>query len=146
MLFTLHKSYYWCNELSSFDISPSNLHRRCRPTLLVTGALTWLSYNVSCNEMLNCFSQGACSFEPGLCGWKDTSLGAYKWDRNKGTTIVAGTGPSVDHTCGNTSCKQSNYYFFFYRFCLVQSTESTLESVHHAPCVSDVTPSNSFRW
>lgn len=69
--------------------------------------------------MLNCFSQGPCSFEPGLCGWKDTSLGAYKWDRNKGTTIVAGTGPSVDHTCGNASCKQSNDFFLlwyeFYR-------------------------------
>ena len=48
---------------------------------------------------------GSCSFEPGLCGWKDNSLGVYQWDRNKGKTIVAGTGPSVDHTCGNASCK-----------------------------------------
>ena len=73
--------------------------------------------------MLNCFFQGPCSFEPGLCGWKDTSLGAYKWDRNKGTTIVAGTGPSVDHTCGNASCKQSNCYYvmlcYYYVLCQI---------------------------
>ena len=50
-------------------------------------------------------AQGPCSFEPGLCGWKDNSLGAYKWDRNKGATVTAGTGPSVDHTCGNASCE-----------------------------------------
>ena len=92
--------------------------------------------------MLNCFSQGPCSFEPGLCGWKDTSLGAYKWDRNKGNTIVAGTGPSVDHTCGNASCKQPNDYFFLdmkfigktHRWS-VQSTESMLHSVHCTPFV-----------
>ena len=48
---------------------------------------------------------GACSFEPGLCGWKDTSVGKYQWSRNKGSTVTAGTGPSVDNTCGNTSCK-----------------------------------------
>ena len=48
---------------------------------------------------------GPCSFESGLCGWKDNSLGTYQWTRNKGATIAAGTGPSVDHTCGNASCK-----------------------------------------
>lgn len=48
---------------------------------------------------------GPCNFESGLCGWKDTSVGVYQWSRNKGKTVTAGTGPSVDHTCGNASCK-----------------------------------------
>lgn len=48
---------------------------------------------------------GPCNFESGLCGWKDTSIGSYQWSRNKGSTVTPGTGPSVDHTCGNASCK-----------------------------------------
>lgn len=104
--------------------------------------------------MVNCFPQGPCSFEPGLCGWKDTSLGAYKWDRNKGTTIVAGTGPSVDHTCGNASCKQPYILFLpCYEFYREESKDKGFNplnqiwvlSVHYAAYVSDVTLSNSFK-
>lgn len=55
--------------------------------------------------MICCFFEGPCDFESGLCNWKDTSLGVYQWSRNKGSTVATGTGPSIDHTCGNASCE-----------------------------------------
>ena len=55
--------------------------------------------------MIFFFNAGPCNFESGLCGWQDVSLGVYQWSRNQGSTVVAGTGPSVDHTCGNNTCK-----------------------------------------
>lgn len=37
---------------------------------------------------------------PGLCGWTDTSKGAFDWKRDRGGTPSSNTGPSVDHTLG----------------------------------------------
>ena len=37
----------------------------------------------------------------GLCGWNDTSKGAYDWNRDRGGTPSTNTGPNVDHTLGN---------------------------------------------
>lgn len=37
----------------------------------------------------------------GLCGWNDTSKGAYDWNRDRGGTPSSNTGPNVDHTLGN---------------------------------------------
>jgi len=37
----------------------------------------------------------------GLCGWNDTSKGAYDWNRDRGGTPSSNTGPNADHTLGN---------------------------------------------
>lgn len=50
--------------------------------------------------------KGKCDFESGQCGWSDTSPGKYMWSRHSGSTPSTGTGPSVDHTCGNNTCKE----------------------------------------
>ena len=40
---------------------------------------------------------------PGLCGWTDTSKGAFDWTRDRGGTPSSNTGPSVDHTLGKVN-------------------------------------------
>jgi len=42
----------------------------------------------------------------GLCGWNDTSKGAYDWNRDRGGTPSSNTGPTADHTLGK------QHYFF----------------------------------
>ena len=65
------------------------------------------------NIQLSSLSLGSCSFEsPDLCGWKDKSTGEYQWLRNRGTTPSHKTGPKVDHTCGNSSCKLYENLFY----------------------------------
>lgn len=53
----------------------------------------------------------------GLCGWNDTSKGAYDWNRDRGGTPSSNTGPSADHTLGNQ-------HYFFVRYQLF--TKSTI--------------------
>ncbi|KAK1172073.1 MAM and LDL-receptor class A domain-containing protein 1 [Acipenser oxyrinchus oxyrinchus] len=60
-----------------------------------------------CDFMIDCengadedFCGYDCTFEgdAGLCGWGDESHGPYQWQRGKGTTADANTGPTTDHT------------------------------------------------
>eukprot|EP00795_Rhopilema_esculentum_P012712 gene12712-3431_t len=46
---------------------------------------------------------GACDFESGLCQWNDSSIGVFDWKRGNGATATANTGPSTDHTKGDSS-------------------------------------------
>ena len=44
-----------------------------------------------------------CNFENGLCTWTQATTGdTFDWTRNQGSTISSGTGPSTDHTLGNS--------------------------------------------
>lgn len=44
-----------------------------------------------------------CSFETDTCGWYDDIFGDFRWTRHKGSTSTTSTGPSFDHTFGNSS-------------------------------------------
>ncbi|EDO47788.1 predicted protein [Nematostella vectensis] len=65
-------------------------------------------YQNDCSDGLDEASCGTCNFEADQCGWGDNSPGQYQWSRHRGATPSANTGPSVDHTCGNSSC----YYMY----------------------------------
>ncbi|XP_069465368.1 apical endosomal glycoprotein [Ambystoma mexicanum] len=43
-----------------------------------------------------------CDFEVDTCGWRDVSLSAYRWIRDRGGISMYGTGPVADHTSGTT--------------------------------------------
>ena len=45
---------------------------------------------------------GACDFESGQCGLVDTSVGSYKWFRDRDGTSGVGSGPATDHTLGTS--------------------------------------------
>ncbi|XP_072182120.1 MAM and LDL-receptor class A domain-containing protein 1-like [Diadema setosum] len=45
---------------------------------------------------------GTCTFEPGWCGYTDSSTGSYMWQRGNGATPNSNTGPSVDNTLGTS--------------------------------------------
>ncbi|KAH3887652.1 hypothetical protein DPMN_011670 [Dreissena polymorpha] len=41
-----------------------------------------------------------CDFDYDLCGWTQLTTDFFDWTRQKGGTILPGTGPSGDHTSG----------------------------------------------
>ena len=43
-----------------------------------------------------------CNFEQGLCTWSQAHDDQFDWTRKRGGTSSVGTGPSVDHTLGNS--------------------------------------------
>ena len=45
-------------------------------------------------------SDSNCTFETGLCNWRQLSTDNFDWKRNKDNTGSAGTGPVGDHTTG----------------------------------------------
>ncbi|KAH3887715.1 hypothetical protein DPMN_011734 [Dreissena polymorpha] len=45
-----------------------------------------------------CLYPGNCNFEMDTCGWTNTNADDFDWLRSAGSTLTAGTGPSVDHT------------------------------------------------
>jgi len=49
-----------------------------------------------------CPSTTACTFETGLCAFRNTLIGdEFDWTLNKGETRSSNTGPTVDHTLQN---------------------------------------------
>ncbi|XP_057298293.1 MAM and LDL-receptor class A domain-containing protein 2-like isoform X2 [Hydractinia symbiolongicarpus] len=44
----------------------------------------------------------SCDFENGWCKWKDNSKGVFDWNRQRGKTGSYMTGPTTDHTKGNS--------------------------------------------
>lgn len=61
---------------------------------------------------------GACTFEGGICQWtQDKSEDDFDWQLTSGGTTSYLTGPSSDHTFGNSSGK-SNYQKFPFCFAL----------------------------
>ena len=60
---------------------------------------------------------GACSFESGKCGWKDTSSGNWAWNRETADTVTDVNGPQGDHTSGSKQGKLIfNFLFLNVRF------------------------------
>ncbi|XP_071450132.1 tyrosine-protein kinase receptor-like [Hetaerina americana] len=73
-----------------------------------------------------------CTFEEGWCGWANVGDKKLKWTLESGPTKDR-TGPTVDHTYGNTT----GYYAFVSMSSgsgALLSSEATLESIHfHTP-------------
>jgi MAM domain, meprin/A5/mu len=44
-----------------------------------------------------------CTFEDGMCGWRNVGNKELEWNRHSGKTPTNLTGPSVDHTLNNSS-------------------------------------------
>ena len=61
-----------------------------------------------------------CNFERGLCNWHNVNEeDDFDWTRHKGSTSSFGTGPSHDHTTGQTTGKKC---VFIYWITLVRAT------------------------
>ena len=45
-------------------------------------------------------SDSNCTFETGLCNWRQLTTDDFDWTRNKDNTVSVGTGPLGDHTTG----------------------------------------------
>ena len=69
-----------------------------------------------------------CSFDSGLCNWRQASYDDFNWRMRKGSTPTSGTGPNGDHTSGKGtfhsagSLRNSNFRFIWlvvhgYRLC-----------------------------
>ena len=43
-----------------------------------------------------------CNFDHGMCAWTNDKTDQFDWTLNKGSTNTTGTGPTSDHTQGNT--------------------------------------------
>ncbi|XP_067654503.1 MAM and LDL-receptor class A domain-containing protein 1-like [Haliotis asinina] len=57
----------------------------------------------------SCSSPGDCTFESGLCTWKNTANGdQFDWTVDSGGTSSTSTGPSTDHTLGT---RQGKYLY-----------------------------------
>ena len=63
-----------------------------------------------CDFRQDCFDQsdeancGDCDFQYSICGWENQERDDdFDWTRHAGSTWSTGTGPSVDHTWGNSS-------------------------------------------
>ncbi|XP_013398432.1 MAM and LDL-receptor class A domain-containing protein 1, partial [Lingula anatina] len=55
-----------------------------------------------------------CDFDTcGICGMQQDNTDDTDWDRNKGSTLTASTGPSSDHTTGVASGNGAGYYLYF---------------------------------
>ena len=53
--------------------------------------------------MWNLYFVGGCNFENGRCTWTDVQTGDnFDWKTGTGLTSSSGTGPSNDHTLGNS--------------------------------------------
>jgi hypothetical protein len=44
-----------------------------------------------------------CTFENGMCGWRNVNDKELMWNKHSGKTPTNLTGPSVDHTYNNSS-------------------------------------------
>lgn len=60
------------------------------------------SYLLDCLNGWDESNCGACTFEDGQCGFIDFSVGSYKWLRDRGGVSGTNSGPSTDHTLGNS--------------------------------------------
>ena len=49
--------------------------------------------------------QGNCDFDKGFCKWQNVKDNVFDWTRNSGRTPSSATGPSFDHTKGQTRPK-----------------------------------------
>jgi len=50
-----------------------------------------------------CPSFGSCDFEDGYCTWSNAQGADFAWELKSGATPSGATGPSFDHTSGDSS-------------------------------------------
>ncbi|CAL4063834.1 unnamed protein product, partial [Meganyctiphanes norvegica] len=91
--------------------TPSTTPNPCTPDEYhcKTGETLCISLNKLCNFVPDCkngedeWGCGKTTFESGLGGWRDTSLGTYKWSRIAAADAQYGnsTSPTTDHTYNN---------------------------------------------
>ena len=58
--------------------------------------------------VLNLILSGFCDFEKDTCSWQNIQTDDFDWLRHSGKSASASTGPSTDHTKGNTQ----GYYMY----------------------------------
>ena len=71
-----------------------------------------------------------CDFERGLCeGWRHlvSDEFEFEWDFNRGSTQTEKTGPSVDHTLGNSGKSSTNYGVPIYLTSLLHHKNATFD-------------------
>lgn len=65
-------------------------------------------FKQDCNNNADEANCGPCSFDSGLCGNMDMSVGSFRWQRDNTGTQTNNTGPRYDHTSGSTR----GYYMY----------------------------------
>lgn len=53
-------------------------------------------------------STGVCNFEKNTCSWKNLKTDDFDWLRHRGRSASSSTGPTADHTLGNSK----GYYMY----------------------------------
>lgn len=62
----------------------------------------------------NCLPPGTCDFEIDTCGYINVQgLDDFDWLRSTGRTVVAGTGPAIDHTSDSDAGWKKGHCFLF---------------------------------
>ncbi|XP_038071785.1 ALK tyrosine kinase receptor-like [Patiria miniata] len=73
---------------------------------------------------------GACSFEDGWCGWHNVIQDDdFDWTRHNGSTRTSNTGPSYDHTLGNSK----GFYVYTEASSIRPASKAFLRSVVFTP-------------
>lgn len=68
----------------------------------VVSVLLYLTSVCVCVCMCSDEQKVTCNFEQGMCFWRQTQDDDGDWERVRGSTFPPLTGPSVDHTLGNS--------------------------------------------
>ena len=55
-------------------------------------------FTAQCSDKSDEVKCGNCTFETDLCNWNDVSVGSYRWQRGRNSSLSASQGPPVDHT------------------------------------------------
>lgn len=94
------------NSLSGFKAAYSSANKSLmsgKTSRLIVSHLNISWHLMSCPCLSSVQEKLSCSFEPGLCFWRQQQDDDGDWVRTSRATFPPFTGPSSDHTLGNSS-------------------------------------------
>lgn len=86
-----------CKSHFLFSVQPS----KARPTSTTAAPSTTPTTSAKPTTRHVKSNTVTCNFDYDTCGWTQLKTDQFDWTRQKGGTILPGTGPSGDHTSGS---------------------------------------------